>query len=174
MNIQNIAQQINHSFSESDVKRILRDAVQGQSDKVAFLDSVLECVRGLFEHGDNWRMTAIESVKMANGGVKVGMGATMFGYTDHSPYTVVAVSPSGKTVTLQADSAELDPNWKPEVIPGGFAGHCVNNDSQQWIIKPNPSAPLVKVRLQKDGSFKTAGGSTVAIGYRSKFHDYNF
>jgi hypothetical protein len=174
MMIQTIAKQVSSSFSESDVKRIVRDAVKDQSDKLAFLDSVLECVRSMFETGDNWRMAAIESVKMACGGVKVGMGATMYGYSDHAPYTVIAVSPSGKTVTLQADDAQLDPSWNPEIVPGGFAGHCVNNNSQQWIIKPNAKNPIVKVRLQKDGSFKTAGGSTVRIGYRSKFHDYNF
>ena len=102
---------------------------------------------------------------------KVGDGATVHLYTDASAWTVIAVSPSGRTITIQGDNAELSPDWKPEIIPGGFSGHCVNNYSQEWVCTPNPNGPVRKARLTKSGW--SANGNRVSKG-RRPFHDYNF
>ena len=51
------------------------------------------------------------------------------------------LSHSGKTIWMQEDTATLD-DWKPEFIPGGFAGHCVNNAEQRYAYQPNPDGVL--------------------------------
>jgi hypothetical protein len=51
----------------------------------------------------------------------VGDGATVCHYSDRTACTVIRISASGKTVWMQEDTAVLD-DWKPEFIPGGFAG----------------------------------------------------
>jgi len=102
---------------------------------------------------------------------KVGDGATIHLYTDAHAWTVISVSESGKTITIQGDNAELDPTWKPEMHPGGFSAHCSNNYSQRWICTPNPNGPIRKARLTKRGW--SANGQSVTKG-RHPFHDYNF
>ena len=102
----------------------------------------------------------------------VGQGATICHYSDRTACTIIAVSASGKTISLQADHAKLD-DWKPEMIPGGFAAHCVNNDTQRDRYRPNPEAPILKARLRKDGTYRTTMDEPVIEG-RHQFHDYNF
>lgn len=102
----------------------------------------------------------------------IGQGATICHYSDRTACTIVAVSKSGKTISLQPDHAELD-NWKPEMIPGGFSAHCSNNHSQRYRYQPNPTAEVIKARIRKDGSYRTSGGQRVIQG-RHHFYDYNF
>ena len=93
--------------------------------------------------------------------------------TDADPWLVTEVSASGKTLQLQAQKAELDPTWHPDTQPGGFAGHTVNNDSQRWIITPDPDGVRTTVRLTKRG-WQGARGTKFSIGTARKFYDYNF
>jgi hypothetical protein len=69
-------------------------------------------------------------------------------------------------------TAVLD-GWKPKIVPGGFAGHCVNNDAQRYRYAPDPNGAVHTARLRKDGSYRTSSGERVIAG-RSQFHDYNF
>lgn len=106
---------------------------------------------------------------------EVGMGVTGTLWTDREALTIIRVSPSGKTFWAQKDRATLSPDWKPEIIPGGFAGHCVNNSSQKWTYEPNPSGPVHRFTLCKDGHWSSPRyRKCVRIGVRSAFHDYNF
>ena len=61
---------------------------------------------------------------------------------------------------VRAMSAERHPDWKPEFVSGGFTAHCTNNNSQRkaWIIKSDPEGQVMTVRLQKNGSWKSAMG----------------
>jgi hypothetical protein len=102
----------------------------------------------------------------------VGHGATICHFSDRTACTVVRVSPSGKTIWIQVDMATLD-HWKPEIIPGGFAGHCVNNHEQTYTYQPNTSGQVYRVSRRKDGKFRTTSGERVIPG-RHQFHDYNF
>lgn len=104
---------------------------------------------------------------------QVGMGATVRGYSDRHPYEVVAVSPSGKQVTLRAMKAERDPTWQPEWVAGGFAGHCTNQHDQRWVLSSDPNGEIVKAHLRKDGQFYE-GCNPVTIGHAYRFYDYNF
>ena len=100
--------------------------------------------------------------------------ANKLGYSDVEPFEVVRVV-SEKCIEIRKMDAELDPEWKPEIVPGGFAGRCINQNSQKWIIKSNPANPVARIRLQKNGSWKSACGSRFALDSKPvKFYDYNF
>jgi hypothetical protein len=103
----------------------------------------------------------------------VGMGLTARIYTDCEAFTITRVSPSGLTVWAKPDKAELSPDWKPEIVPGGFAGHCTNNYSQTYTYTPQPEAEEVAFRLTKKG-WHRKGYASVVLGERRAFHDYNF
>ncbi len=102
----------------------------------------------------------------------VGGGATVCHYSDRTACTVIRISPSGKTVWMQEDIAVHD-NWKPDIKPGGFAGHCVNNTEQRYAYQPNLQGVIHRASLRKDGKFRTTNGEPVIPG-RRQFHDYNF
>lgn len=98
--------------------------------------------------------------------------ANMHGYTDIEPFEIVKVI-SDKTIEVRAMSATLD-NWKPEIIPGGFAGHCTNQNTQTYIYTSNEQAPVIRCRKRKDGYFHSPYGRHVLSDKPRKFHDYNF
>jgi len=91
---------------------------------------------------------------------KVGDGATILGWTDRHPATVVFVSPSGKTIHLQEDDYKrTDSNGMSE---------C-----QSYLFTPNPKAPVQVARLTPKG-WKIVKGSRVSVGRREKYHDFSF
>lgn len=102
----------------------------------------------------------------------VGGGANVCHYSDRTACTVIRVSPSGKTLWMQEDIATLD-DWKPEIVPGGFAGHCVNNAEQRYAYQPNPQGVIHRASRRKDDRIRTTNGESVIPG-RHHFHDYNF
>lgn len=108
----------------------------------------------------------------------VGMKATINGYTDRTPATVVEVSKNGKRIKVQVDKATLHPDWKPIIRAGGFAGHCENNYSQEWIIERDFEGAILEYSLRKNGKWVRVGsnqnGQTIKLGVARKFHDYNF
>lgn len=103
----------------------------------------------------------------------VGDGATVCHYSDSTACTIIRISASGKTIWIQEDIATLADDWKPEIIPGGFSGHCVNNHSQSYTYKPNPEGKVYRASLRKDGRIRTTSGERVTEG-RYHFYDYNF
>lgn len=107
---------------------------------------------------------------------KVGMGITICGHSDRSVYTIVRVSPSGKTFWATADECTLDPNWKPDFVPGGFAGHVTNNSEQKYTYKTAPNdANRLAFRLRKNGLWNNKHvGDKVIFDVRRAFYDYNF
>ncbi len=100
----------------------------------------------------------------------------LHGYSDIDPYEIIKITPSGKTMHVRAMSAERHPDWKPEFVSGGFTAHCTNNNSQRkaWIIKSDPEGQVMTVRLQKDGSWKSAMGRHALSTDAVKKYDYNF
>ena len=97
------------------------------------------------------------------------------GYSDTTPFEIVRVV-SDKTIELQSMTAERAADWKPEIVAGGFSGHCTNNGNQSkaWVIKSDPEGYKVRARLQKDGSWKSSHGRHSLHTAAIKHYDYNF
>ena len=101
----------------------------------------------------------------------VGEGVTALGYSDRYAYTIVAKT--AKTITIQRDIATMDPNFKPNFIPGGFAGHCENQSEQTYTYEQDPDGAKLKAYWsERDGVYKV-NGMKLRKG-RREFYDYNF
>lgn len=117
--------------------------------------------------------------------LSVGDGLTVSLWTDAHAYTII--KKTATTMTLRRDKATLDPSFKPEIIPGGFSGHCANQQDQTYSYESDPQGEVIKVSLRvwsdTEGNerrlWKKAGvgireqGGNVSVG-RREFHDYNF
>lgn len=92
---------------------------------------------------------------------EVGMGATEHLWSDRHAYTIIEVSPSLKTIKLQADnSRRIDTNGMSEV--------------QEYEFTPNPKGPTRVACLRADGRYHIGGvkGNPVSIGYRDAYYDF--
>lgn len=94
----------------------------------------------------------------------VGMPATILGWTDRHPATVVRVSPSGKTVWVrECHARRIDTNGMSE---------C-----QKYEYSEAPDAPEREFRLGRRG-WRQAGtrgrGNGLRLGRREKYHDFSF
>ncbi len=99
--------------------------------------------------------------------------ANKYGYSDVDPFEVVRVV-SDKCLEVREMDAELAPGERPQIIPGGFAGHCVNQRSLKYVISSNPANPVIRIRLGKKG-WKSVGGNRFYLSDKPvKFYDYNF
>ena len=97
-------------------------------------------------------------------------------WSDNRAFKVVAKTAA--TLTLKQVKVRANPEWKPEIIPGGFAGHCTNQEEQTWIYDGLENDTL-KVRLVKsaymgsDKLWATKGRKFIANGAVENY-DYNF
>lgn len=96
-----------------------------------------------------------------------GVGATIVMYSDRHAATIVEVSASGKTVTVQQDTAtRTDTNGM--------------SDCQTYTFAPNPAAPLQVFTLRSTGRYVPKGvptksaGMSLAIGTRQEHYDFSF
>jgi|GEM_PF-1004688 len=123
--------------------------------------------------------TAVEDAKRALANHKkatarpvVGQFANERGYSDVTPWEIVAVSKSGKSITVRSMNYEMDESGpKPEIIPGGFAGHCTNQHAVEWICTPNPEGYTRTIRLSGRGWDK---GRFHVSDHPERFYDFNF
>ena len=105
--------------------------------------------------------------------------ANHYGYSDINPFEVVR-KVSDKTLEIRAMSAERDPSWKPDFVPGGFFGTvreaCAQGHpgSQEWVIKSNPNGHIVRIRLGKRGWKDAAKRHYELSDEPVKFYDFNF
>ncbi|VVB50620.1 Uncharacterised protein [uncultured archaeon] len=92
---------------------------------------------------------------------EVGMGATKLYFTDRAAYTIVRVSPSGKTFWMKRDKAtRTDTNGMSE--------------SQTYSYESLPDImPEEAVRLCQDGQWRSVG-MKVLVSARREYHDYSF
>lgn len=103
---------------------------------------------------------------------KVGDGATVYLYSDSHAGTIVKVTK--RSVTVRRDKATLNPNFKPEIIPGGFCGHCINQDEQSYTYEPDENGSLTTVYWsKKHNQYGLPGNLQLGKG-RHEFYDYNF
>lgn len=100
--------------------------------------------------------------------------ANHIGYSDVDPYEIVRVI-SDKCVEVREMNAERDHSVKLEWAMGGFAGVCVNQNAQKWVITSNPEAPVERIRLHKDGRWYGRGKRRFRLADAPrKFYDFNF
>jgi hypothetical protein len=105
--------------------------------------------------------------------LNIGDGVTICYYSDCHAFTVVKLK--GKKMWLQKDKATLKEGHKPDITPGGFAGHCNNNHELQYDYEPDIDAYLEPCYLNKKGDWKPSHNKSASIIHgRHKFHDYNF
>jgi hypothetical protein len=86
-------------------------------------------------------------------------------------YKVMEVK--NKSVVIAGIGQERDESVKMEFHVGGFSAHCSNQRDQKWIIKSNPSNPVIRIRLGKKG-WTGKFGRYILDDEPVKFYDYNF
>lgn len=96
------------------------------------------------------------------------------GYTDATPFEIVRVV-SANTLEVRELGVKLQDGQKPEFYVGGFAGHCHNQRELVWEAWAEPKNEVIRIRLQKDNTFKDKHGDTFRLT-RTPYHfyDYNF
>ena len=119
---------------------------------------------------------------MTNGNVTVGFDpqigdqAAVYYYSDVKPCTVI--KRTKKFVWIQMDNYKLAEGERPDIIPGGFAGHCTNQRSLKYDITRNLEGSISKFGLRKNGRWCRCGQhdvnpTSLGKGWRA-FYDYNF
>lgn len=96
---------------------------------------------------------------------------TEWGYSQSYPW--VEIHRTAKTVTVALVQVQPDPEWKPEIIPGGFAGHCTNQHEQTWLFRKIEDRITKTLRQNKKGEW-VLKGVKFSEGVAREFYDYNF
>ena len=102
--------------------------------------------------------------------------ANYAGYSDIEPHEIIN-RVSDITLEIRAMDAVRSPDWKPEIVAGGFFGHCTNNENQRnaWIISSNEKNNTFRIRKNKHGVWKSAGGGRYFLSEQPvKKYDFNF
>jgi len=101
------------------------------------------------------------------------MYANHIGYSDVNPFEVVRYV-SLKTLVIR-EMVATEKAWMRQFMAGGFLGHVVNQEDQDWDIQPDPEAPVIRIRKRKDGKWYDSHGARYALAEKPvKFHDFNF
>lgn len=110
---------------------------------------------------------------------EVGMGVSVYHWTDVEPGTIIRVSTSGRQIWFRKDSATLlngVGSGEPDALtftPGGFVGHT--SGQQRWSITPCEAGHEYSATLRADGTWRLVGSKTrVKINERVKYRDFNF
>lgn len=106
--------------------------------------------------------------------IEVGDGVTYHLWSDSYACTVIARTK--KTLTIQRDKATLDPNFKPEWIPGGFSAICTNCEDQSWTYERDPNGTVYVCHWsEKKGRYQSGEDGSIRISRgRHEYYDYNF
>ena len=99
--------------------------------------------------------------------------ANHYGWSDVNPFEVIKVV-SDKTIEIREMDADRDETVKMDFVAGGFSAICTNPYDQRWIIKSDPTAPVIRIRLGKNGWKDKHGRKFKLADAPSKFYDYNF
>ena len=129
-----------------------------------------------------WKERRAETEQFKVTGPVVGQGMTESMYSDAHSYTIIAISKSGKQITLQRDkrvllngvgSGEAD---ALTFSPGGFVGHT--SGIQRWATEPDTEGKVRKAYLNKLGRWRMSGSTGVGCGFvhpgRNEHYDHNF
>lgn len=95
---------------------------------------------------------------------------TEHGYSQSYPWAEIKRTPT--TVTLARVKVAKDPAWKPDIVPGGFVGHCTNQSEQTWMFAEIDLNHTTKIYKTKSGWARK--GTRFSEGRAYEFYDYNF
>jgi predicted secreted protein len=95
---------------------------------------------------------------------KIGSGATICGWTDRHPVTVVGArfTKSGKMVV------EIQYDFATRTDKNGMS------ESQTYEYTPNPDSPIQTFRQRKDGVLRNQSSQVLSLGAREKYYDFSF
>lgn len=99
--------------------------------------------------------------------------ANHIGYSDVDPYEIVRRI-SEKTIEIREMKTERDDSVKMDFHVGGFSAHCSNQRDQKWFITSDEAAPVIRIRLGKNGWKDKHGRRFKLADEPVKFYDYNF
>jgi len=136
-----------------------------------------KAVKELNHHNTFMTTEGFESLVVTEAAIKkqpVENGyANHINYSDVNPYEIVRVV-SEKTIEIREMDTESG-EWDAEWVSGGFAGHCVNQDKQQWKITSNEETPTTRIRWSEAKQQWQAHGMRFSLSTQPvKFYDYNF
>lgn len=145
-----------------------RDAVRKYLEAVSFGRAYPRSVDLALEDA----ATALADYAKLTARPTVGQFANEQMYSDVKPWEIIAVSKSGKSMTVRSMNYEIDPTGPaPEIVPGGFAGHCVNQREVKYICTSDPDGFTRTIRLSSKGWDK---GRFSVSDRPVRFYDFNF
>ena len=92
---------------------------------------------------------------------KVGLFANFVGWSDQEPYEIVKII-SKKTIEIRAMDISKN-KTKMKFVSGGFSAYCTNLYDQDYDYFSNEDNPIVRIRLHKNGGWKSAGGRATKL-----------
>ena len=96
----------------------------------------------------------------------IGMGATLYMWSDRLPYTIV------KVVRFKTgDRAGQVSHVHAQKDHATRTDSRVMSEDQTWDFTPNPNGHIEVFRVNKAGQLKGNGG-TLGVGHREKYHDF--
>lgn len=95
---------------------------------------------------------------------------TEIGYSQQYPWLVIRETPT--TRELVKVVVDRDPEFTPNILPGGFCGHCDNQHLQTWLYKGIRPTETVTIRKTKHGWSRN--GVRFIEGRAREFYDWNF
>jgi len=99
--------------------------------------------------------------------------ANLHMHSDVEPFEIIRRIGS-KTIEIREMNYERVESVELKWDVGGFAGHCINQNDQQWIITPDETAKPIRARLRKDGRYHSVYGKHIISDEPIRFYDYNF
>jgi hypothetical protein len=95
---------------------------------------------------------------------------TEIGYSQSYPW--VEVKRTAQTRTLAKVIVKKADDWKPEILPGGFCGHCTNQSEQFWEFDRIDHTKTVTISATKKGWSRH--GTKFIENRAVEFYDWNF
>lgn len=140
---------------------------------------IQKCIKtGKLEYAKSGMESLMELIRRYNEthltpkNAQVGDGATINLFSDRHACTIIRVTKS--TVTVRRDKATLNPDFKPEFIPGGFVAHCTNQSKQTYSYESDENGQVYTFHWSKKFQrYGQPGSQTLSRG-RHEFYDYNF